>query len=136
MKKTKIPSAKKTSDKVEGLVKKHLADIAMAEATFKSASALLEKYKTKYPELEQYVKSVSPSERSIHIVDDVKDPKRSNYNFKIAISGVVAAYQITNPEEKEHTGVDQEVWISNLEKVLAEAIARIILGRQSEPSSG
>ena len=65
MKKTKMPSAKKkTPDKIEDLVKKHLANIAAAENTFKSASTLLEKYKTKYPELEQYVKNVSLADRS------------------------------------------------------------------------
>jgi len=32
----------------------------------------LEKHKTKYPELEQYVENVSPSDRSIQMLDDVK----------------------------------------------------------------
>ena len=76
MKKTKIsPAKKKTSDRIEDLVKKHLANIETAEDTFSSASALLEKYKITYPELEQYVKNVSPDDRSIQMDDDVKDTR-------------------------------------------------------------
>jgi hypothetical protein len=68
---TKIqPVAKKAPDKIEELVKKHLANIAAAENTLKSALALLEKHKTKYPELEQYVENVSASDRSIQMLDD------------------------------------------------------------------
>ena len=46
-------------DRIEELVKKHLGNIGEAENAFKSASALLEKHKTKYPELEQYIEHVS-----------------------------------------------------------------------------
>jgi hypothetical protein len=86
MKKTKTPSRKtKTPDKIEGLVRKHLANIAIAEGTFKSALTLLEKYETKYPELEQYVKSISESDRSLQILDDVKDSRETYHTFKIVV---------------------------------------------------
>jgi ABC-type phosphate transport system ATPase subunit len=42
------------------------------------------------------------------------------------------AYQVTHPEEKDHTNVDRADWIFHLEEVLAKAIAQIILARQSE----
>jgi hypothetical protein len=136
MKKTKAPSGKKkTPDRIEELVRKHLANIETAEDTFKSASALLEKYKIKYPELEQYVENVSPDDRSIQMGDDVEDPKRAYHRFKIEIAGVAVAYQVTHPEEKDHTNVDQADWIFHLEAVLARAIAQIILARQSESAS-
>jgi hypothetical protein len=51
--KKQIPVKKIIPDRIEELVKKHLGNIGEAENAFKSASALLEKHKTKYPELEQ-----------------------------------------------------------------------------------
>ena len=62
--KKQIPVKKIAPDRIEELVKKHLGNIGEAENAFKSASALLEKHKTKYPELEQYIEHVSPSEQS------------------------------------------------------------------------
>src|SRR5271166_2319217 len=53
--KKQIPVKKIAPDRIEELVKKHLGKIGEAENAFKSASALLEKHKRKYPELEQYI---------------------------------------------------------------------------------
>ena len=71
----------------------------------------------------------------IQMLDDIKDPRRAPHTFKIAVTGVAAAFQVTNPEEKEHSSVDQAAWISNLEEALAKAIAQIILARKSESDS-
>ena len=83
----------------------------MAENAFKSASALLERHKTKYPELEQYIdiEHVSSSDRSMRMLDDVKGPRRSHYIFQILLIGVEPAYQIAHPGEKDHTNVDRAV---------------------------
>src|SRR6266478_6016437 len=133
---TKIPPAtKKVPDKIEELVKKHLANVEAGENTLKSALALLEKHKTKYPELEQYVENVSPSDRSIQMLDDVKDPRRSHYIFKILLTGVEPAYQIAHPGEKDHTDVDRAAWISTFEEALAKTIVHIVLLRQAEQAS-
>jgi hypothetical protein len=59
-----------------------------AENAFKSASALLEKHKTKYPELEQYIEHVSASDRLIQILEEIKEPRRAHYIFKILLTGV------------------------------------------------
>ena len=61
--------------------------------------------------------------------------KAARRRQKIAVTGVAAAFQVTNPEEKEHSSVDQAAWISNLEEALAKAIAQIILARKSESDS-
>jgi hypothetical protein len=74
--KKQIPVKKIAPDKVEEFVKKHLGNIGEAENALKSASALFEKHKTKYPELERYIEHVSPSERSIQILDDLKNQRR------------------------------------------------------------
>jgi hypothetical protein len=44
--KKQIPVKKQAPDRIDELVKKHLANIADGENAFKSASALLEKHKT------------------------------------------------------------------------------------------
>src|ERR1700719_4093943 len=98
--KKQIPLKKIAPDRIEELVKKHLGKIGEAENAFKSASALLEKHKTKYPELEQYIEHLSQSDRSIQMLDDVKDPRRSHYVFKILLIGVEPEYQIAHPGER------------------------------------
>jgi hypothetical protein len=89
--KKQIPVKKIAPDRIEELVKKHLGNIGEAENAFKSVSALLEKHKTKYPELEQYIEHVSTSDRSIQILEDIKDPRRAHYIFKILLTGVEPA---------------------------------------------
>ena len=133
--KKQIPVKKQAPDRIDQLVKKHLGNIADAENAFKSASALLEKHKTNYPELEQYVEHVSPSELSIQILEDIKDPRRAHYIFKILLTGVEAAYQVAHPGEKDHTNLDRAAWISTFEEALAKAIVQVILTRQAEQAS-
>ena len=133
--KKQIPVKKQAPDRIDELVKKHLENIADAEKAFKSASALLEKHKTNYPELEQYVEHVSPAELSIQILEDIKDPRRAHYIFKILLTGVAAAYQVAHPGEKDHTNVDRAAWISTFEEALAKAIVQIILTRQAEQAA-
>ena len=134
--KKQIPVKKIAPDRIEELVKKHLGNIGEAENAFKSASALLEKHKTKYPELEQYIEHVSPSDRSIQMLGaDVKDPRRSHYIFKILLTGVEPAYQIAHPGEKDHTNVDRVACISTFEEALAKTIVHIVLLRQAEQTS-
>jgi hypothetical protein len=133
--KKQIPVKKIAPDRIEELVKKHLGKIGEAESAFKSASALLEKHKTKYPELEQYIEHVSASDRSIQILEDTKDPRRAHYIFKILLTGVESAYQVAHPGEKDHTNVDRAAWISTFEEALAKAIVQIVLSRQAEQAS-
>jgi hypothetical protein len=133
--KKQIPVKKITPDRIGELVKKHLGNIGEAENAFESASALLEKHKTKYPELEQYVENVSASDRSIQLLKDIKDPRRAHYIFKILLNGVEPAYQVAHPREKDHTDVDRAAWISAFEEALAKAIVQIVLSRQVEQPS-
>jgi len=129
--KKQIPVKKIAPDRIEELVKKHLGNIGEAENAFKSASALLEKHKTKYPELEQYIEHVSASDRSIQILEDIKDPRRAHYIFKIPLTGVEPEYQVAHPGEKDHTNVDRAAWIFDIEVALVKAIAQITLSRRA-----
>ena len=133
--KKQIPVKKIAPDRIEELVKKHLGKIGEAENAFKSASALLEKHKTKYPELEQYMENVSSSDRSIQILEDIKDPRRAHHIFKILLTGVGSAGQVAHPGEKDHTKVDRATWVSTSEEALAKAIVQIVLSRQAEQAS-
>jgi hypothetical protein len=133
MKKSKMPSGKKkSSDRVEELVEGQLAEIATADDTFKEALALFEKYKEKYTELEQHVENLSSSERSISLPADVKDARRTNRTFKIAITGTAVEYQIKNAEEKNPSNVDQLAWASSFEEALANVITQVVLARRLE----
>jgi hypothetical protein len=122
---------KNGEERIEELVKKQLGNIEEAENAFKSASALLEKHKTKYPALEQYIEHVSVSDRSIQILEDIKDPRRAHYIFKILLTGVELAYQVAHPGEKDHTNVDRAAWIFDFDVALAKAIAQITLSRRA-----
>src|SRR5260370_30197458 len=133
--KKQIPVKKIAPDRIEELVKKHLGNIGEAENTFKSASALLEKHKTKYPELEQYIEHVSASDRSIQILEDIKDPRRAHYIFKILLTGVQPAYQVAHPPENNHTTLDRTPCLSTFHQPLAKAIVQIVLSRQAEQAS-
>jgi hypothetical protein len=122
---------KNREERIEELVKKQLENIEEAEDTFKSASALLERHKTKYPALEQYIEHVSVSDRSIQILEDIKAPRRAYYIFKILLTGVELAYQVAHPGQKDHSNVDRAAWIFAFEVALAKAIAQITLSRRA-----
>jgi len=125
------PTGEKSGEeRIEELVKKQLGNIWEAENVFKSASALLEKHRTKHPALGQYIKNVSVSDRSIEILEDLKDPKRGNYIFKILLTGVDCVYQVAHPGEEDHTNVDRAAWMFDFEMAVAKAIAQLTLSRR------
>jgi hypothetical protein len=122
---------KDADDGIEKLVEKQLGNIQEAEKAFTSALALLEKQQTKHPALEQYIQQVSASNRSIQILEDIKDQTRSHYIFKISFAGVELVYQIAHPGETAYTKVDRAAWISHFQMSLAKAIAQITLTPQA-----
>jgi hypothetical protein len=81
------------------------------------------------------VKNFSEADRLIQILDDAKDSKGAQHAFKIIISGVAVAYEVTDPDKKDHSNVGQADWIAAFEEAIAKAIAQIILARQAEPAS-
>jgi hypothetical protein len=130
--KSESPTGEKSEEeRIQELVRKQLENIGEAENVFNSASTLLEKHKAKYPELEQYIEHVSPSDRSIQILEDIKDPKRGYYIFKILLTGVECGYQVAHPGEKDHTNVDRAAWMFAFEMALAKAIAQLTVSRRA-----
>jgi hypothetical protein len=84
-----------------------ILNTAAADDTFRIVLALLEKYKAKYAELEQYAENVPTSDRTISVLDNVEGSKHARHTFKIVVTGVEAAYQVTHPEGKDPSDVDK-----------------------------
>ena len=58
---------KPAPDKVENLAKEYLAELREVDVTFEKGTAVLEKYRAKYPELASYIREIVPGERRIEI---------------------------------------------------------------------
>jgi hypothetical protein len=63
----KKPAPKPAPDKVENLAKEYLAELKEVDVTFDKGTAVLEKYRAKYPELASYIREIVPGERRIEI---------------------------------------------------------------------
>ena len=63
----KKPAPKPAPDKVENLAKEYLAELKEVDVTFEKGTAVLEKYRAKYPELASYIREIVPGERRIEI---------------------------------------------------------------------
>ena len=63
----KKPTPKPVRDKVENLAKEYLAELKEVDVTFEKGTAVLEKYRTKYPELVSYIREIVPGDLRIEI---------------------------------------------------------------------
>ena len=59
----KKPAPKPVPDKVENLAKEYLDELKEVDVTFEKGTAVLEKYRAKYPELASYIREIVPGER-------------------------------------------------------------------------
>jgi hypothetical protein len=62
-----VVQKKPAPDKVENLAIEYLAELKEADVTFEKGTAVLEKYRAKYPELASYIREIVPGERRIEI---------------------------------------------------------------------
>ena len=58
---------KPAPDKVENLAKEYLAELKEVDVTFENGTAVLDKYRAKYPELASYIREIVPGERRIEL---------------------------------------------------------------------
>ena len=58
---------KPAPDKVENLAKEYLAELKEVDVTFQKGTAVLEKYRAKYPELASYIREIVPGECRLEI---------------------------------------------------------------------
>ena len=65
--KTSPVQKKPAPDKVENLAIEYLAELNEVDVAFEKGTAVLEKYRAKYPELASYIREIVPGERRIEI---------------------------------------------------------------------
>ena len=127
------PSRKKPApDKVEHLVRDYLAKLREVDLTFENGAAVVEKYRSKYPELSNHIRRIVPEERRIEVRQNLGDDADLRLHlFVIRILDDDALYEVTLSGEEEHKTVKSSEWLSLLHDTLARLIARIIYARET-----
>ena len=59
--------SKSSGNSIDALVKKQLASLRQADTLFKDAVSIVEIYRKKHPELDQYIPSVASTQREIKV---------------------------------------------------------------------
>lgn len=127
------PSPKKAApDKVENLVKDYLAKLREVDLTFANGAAVVEKYRSKYPELSNHIRRIVPEEHLIEITQNLGDDADLRLHlFVIRILDDVALFEVKLSGEEKQQTVKPSEWLSLLHDMLARLIARIIYGRET-----
>jgi hypothetical protein len=90
----KKPAPKPTLDKVANLAKEYLAELKEVDLTFEKGTAVLERYRAKYPELASYIREVVPGERRIEIRQRLEGEDASLHLFAIRVLEDDARYKV------------------------------------------
>ena len=127
------PAQKKPApDKVEHLVKDYLAKLREVDVTFENGAAVVEKYRSKYPELSNHIRRIVPEERRIEITQNLGDDADLRLHlFAIRILGDDAQYEVTLSGDEGRKTVKSSEWLSLLHETLARLIAKIIYSRET-----
>jgi hypothetical protein len=127
------PAQKKPApDKVESLVRDYLAKLKEADVTFGSGVAVIEKYRSKYPELSNHILQIVPEERRIEITQNLgKDADQRLHLFVIRLLDNDVQYEVTALEVEEPKNVKSSEWLSLLHDRLARIIANILYARET-----
>ena len=88
------PVPKPVPDKVENLAKEYLAELKEADVTFEKGTAVLEKYRAKYPELASYIREIVPGERRIEIRQRLEGEDINLHLFAIRVLEDEARYEV------------------------------------------
>lgn len=119
-------------DKVEHLVRDYLAKFREADVSFESAVAVVEKYRSKYPELSSHIRSIVPEERRIEITHNLSEDADPRLRlFVIRIQNDDTQYQVTLSGDEEQKTVKSSEWLSLLHDTLARIIAKILYARET-----
>lgn len=125
------PAQKKpASEKVEHLVRKYLAGLREVDVTFENGAAVVEKYRSKYPELSNHIRGVVPKERRIEITKNLGEDADLRL-FAIRILDDNAQYEVTLSKDEEHKTVKSSEWLFLLHDTLARIIAKILYARET-----
>jgi hypothetical protein len=118
-------------DKVETLAIDYLAELKEADLTFEKGTAVLEKYRAKYPELASYIREIVPGERRIEIRLRLEGEDVSLHLFAIRLLEDDARYEVKLSGDAEHKTVKPTEWLSLLHEKLARIVARILYTRET-----
>ena len=127
------PAQKKPApDKVELLVRDYLAKLKEADVTFGNGAAVIEKYRSKYPELSNHIQQIVPEERRIEITQNLgKDVDERLHLFVIRLLDNDVQYEVTALEVEEPKMVKSSEWLSLLHDRLARIIANILYAQET-----
>jgi len=118
--------APKAPDKVENLAKEYLAELKEVDVTFEKGTAVLEKYRAKYPELASYIREIVPGERRIEIRQRLEGEDISLHLFAIRVLEDEARYEVKLSGDAEHKTVKPPAWLSLPHDKLARIVAKIL----------
>jgi hypothetical protein len=123
---------KPAPDKVEHLVRDYLAKLKEVDGAFENGVAVIEKYRSKYPQLSNHIRRIVPEERRIEITQNLgedADPRLHVFVIRLLDSDV--QYEVTAPGVEEHKNVKSSEWLSLLHDRLARIIANILYARET-----
>ena len=131
--KRSAPASKRKSsgNSIEALVKKQLASLKQADTFFKDAVSIVEIYRKKHPELDQYIPSVESTKREIKVRGASSEDSNSHYRFHIEVVDGDPRYWVALDQE-EPSYLDRSEWQKQFHLRLAKTIATIIVKRGSE----
>ena len=99
--------------------------------TFEKGTAVLEKYRAKYPELASYIREIVPGERRIEIRQRLEGEDISLHLFAIRVLEDEARYEVKLSGDAEHKTVKPPEWLSLLHDKLARIVAKILYARET-----
>ena len=123
--------APKAPDKVENLAKEYLAELKEVDVTFEKGTAVLEKYRAKYPELASYIREIVPGERRIEIRQRLEGEDINLHLFAIRVLEDEVRYEVKLSGDAEHKTVKPPEWLSVLHDKLARTVAKILYARET-----
>jgi hypothetical protein len=121
-------------DKVENLAIEYLAELKEADVTFEKGTAVLEKYRAKYPELASYIREIASGERRIEIRQRLEGEDINLHLFAIRVLEDEARYEVKLSGDTEHRTVKSPEWLSLLQNKLARIVAKILYARETSKS--
>ena len=122
---------KHAPDKVENLAKEYLAELREVDVTFEKGTAVLEKYRAKYPELASYIREIVPGERRIEIRQRLEGEDINLHLFAIRVPEDEVRYEVKLSGDAQHKTVKPPEWLSLLHDKLARIVAKILYARET-----
>jgi hypothetical protein len=123
--------SKSSGNSIDTLVNKQLAALKQADALFKDAVSIVEIYRKKHPELNQYIPAIASAQRQIEVRDASSEGENSHYRFQIDVVDGDPKYGVAFDQE-EPSYLERSEWQKQFHVRLAKTIATIIVKRGSE----